>query len=96
MDQPEIILFRSPSKDQILYVWGLSETLPWDHKWRELEQAFSKFGILHSVHVPERPVAYAFVQYYSPRAALRALNETDGKLIIGSSLLKVRTYRFSF
>ena len=73
----------------MLLVWGLPDTLPWEHKWCELEKIFSRFGLVHSIYVPIGSSKYAIVKYYSHRAAMDALQGTDRKVTIGYSLIKV-------
>ena len=90
MAEDEIILFQRPENiNQVLFVWGLPEQpLSWEEKWRQLEEAFKIYGLLYAVHVPEN-TCYAFIKYYSPKSAKKALVNTDRKLFIGKSLLKV-------
>lgn len=78
----------------MLVVWGLPEFLPWDYKWGELENVFSRFGLLYSVCVPTGHVGYAFIKYYSHQAAVKAIQDTDGKIVMGQSILKVKINKF--
>lgn len=55
----------------------------------ELEKVFSRFGLLYSLYVPAHEVGYAFIKYYSKEAASRAVRSTDGKAVIGQTVLKV-------
>lgn len=61
---------------------------------RELDDIFSKFGLLFSIYVPaddkiSTPIGYAFIKYYSRKSALTAVQSTDRKAVIGQTLLKV-------
>lgn len=86
----ETIAFKSPqSRSQVLYVWGLRD-LSWDCRMCELNETFSRFGLLYSIYVPPADeLSYAFVKYYSKQAALKALRSTHGKAVIGQTVLKV-------
>lgn len=84
----EEITFRRPMcRNQVIFVWGL-RNLSWTSKMRELENLFSRFGLLYSLYVPQN-AHHAFVKYYSRKAASMAVRRTDGKAVIGRAVLKV-------
>ncbi len=70
-------------------MWGIPDSLPWEHKWRELEKIFSTFGLLYSIYVPAGRSSYAIIKYYSHHAAMNAVRCTDKKVTIDHSLIKV-------
>lgn len=86
----EIVAFKRPlCRSQVLFVWGL-KGLSWDCKMCKLDEIFSRFGLLYSIYVPPADeLGYAFIKYYSKKAALRALLSTHGKAVIGQTALKV-------
>jgi len=74
-----------------VYVRGLDR----DTKDRDLEEAFGKFGRVLSVDIKHN--RYAFIDFDTEEAALKAVESMDGKKFINGEVLNVqRSSKYSF
>ena len=96
----DLITFRQPNEEErTLYVTGIPSALPREDKWHALWEAFTSFGLLYDVHLPMQQAhpddssatEYAFVKFYSGRAASTA--QREARVFISGRLLRVRWRR---
>ena len=96
----DLITFRQPNEEErTLYVTGILSALPREDKWHALWEAFTSFGLLYDVHLPMQQAhpddssatEYAFVKFYSGRAASTA--QREARIFISGRLLRVRWRR---
>ncbi|XP_022800798.1 RAD52 motif-containing protein 1-like isoform X2 [Stylophora pistillata] len=99
----ELIEFFRPYKSEVnLYVTNISRRLEKEVVQVRLLDIFSQFGLIYEVQVMDSSdnseeeinsncgSSYAFVKFYSARAARRAKENIHGKWILGGLFLKVR------
>lgn len=90
----DVIRFEPPDTECSLFVSGLPVDMGREEKWEALQEAFSSYGLLYEVQLPqneELDYAYGFVRYYSRRSAQSALKGLHKKLIIGGKTINVNT-----
>ncbi|XP_001630648.3 RAD52 motif-containing protein 1 [Nematostella vectensis] len=97
---------RPESNDVNLYITGISKKLDAEQAEIKLRGIFSRFGLIYEVQVVDTLSSenvegpqflggntgglYAFVKFYSAKAALRAKEEVNGKWLIDGNILKVQ------
>lgn len=65
-----------------IYIGNLTETI----KKEELEEEFTKYGLINSVWVAFNPPGFAFIEYANKEDAELAVNSLNGQELFGTKL----------
>ncbi|XP_064381857.1 RAD52 motif-containing protein 1-like [Halichondria panicea] len=87
----DVIRFQRPQRsDQSLFVSNLPSEVSSDELWASLHSAFSQFGLVHKITIPDKgDHKYGFVSFYSSYSCSSAQRCLDKQLILAGHTLRV-------